>query len=119
MQPDAHVGKCNGERGWVRALAVSIPDRSIWNEPGVPAASQIALCDSPSSDIALVLVGNPYRQSVQRHHAGLGEVEDVLVAIMQEARTRDWLVVPRGFFANRNRLHPLDGVLEHERSAQL
>ena len=68
----------------------------VRNEPCVAAATQVrsvAARAGPSGDVSLVLIGHPDALSVQWHVSSQGEVEYVLMAVVDESAAVDGLVV--------------------------
>ena len=58
-------------------MGVSTPPRVVWYEPDVPTVPKVACPGSPSPNVALVLVGGPHLQSVERHISIFRQVKDV------------------------------------------
>ncbi len=108
----------------MRAVAVPGDDRLVGDEPVVAAASPVASAGvAPARDVALVRIRHADGEAVDRHFSGLGEVEDELVAVVEEAGGVDRLEVPdrdriRPLRLHRDRLDPVDRVLEMEERPQ-
>ena len=109
----------------MRMWAVAVPalNRLAWNEPRVAAAAASAACVRPSLDVRRVLIGHADGLTVQTVLAGRREVKDLLVAVVHEPLAVNWLVVAdrhvfgkplaaRGFAIDRDRFHPVNGVLQ-------
>ena len=107
----------------MRPLFRTTPDRFVGNEPCVPATAPVASAGvAPARDVRLVGVGNAEREPIERRLSLRREVENIFVAIVQKARRTDRLeMTTRDFFAgvirNRDRLDPVDRVLQHEKFA--
>lgn len=89
------------------------PDCPIWDEPDVPGAAPVADV-APAGDVALVLERDADGQAINGRHAKLGEVEDGLVVVVEEAAAVDGLEVPDRIVPDGEGLHPSDGVLQGE-----
>ena len=96
VQPDAHLGHPDRERRRVRPFPVAALNRLVRNEPGVAAAAQVVLRPRPSADVGLVLVLHSDRESIELDVPVPGQVEDVLVAVVDVAPAVDRLVVACG-----------------------
>ena len=80
---DAPFGKLNRKCRRMRPFYLAALNGFVGNKPRVPSAAQI--CSSsmgPSRDIALVLIRNAKRQSIQFDATGLCEMKNVFVAIV-------------------------------------
>src|SRR5581483_12205481 len=98
--------------------------RLVRDEPRVSPVSPVLLGFFPPADVALVLVRYPYCQLVQFCLAGLCEMENVLVAVVEKALACDGLevayrnvagnpgIVACVCLAYRNRLDPCYHVLQ-------
>ena len=92
MQFDAPFGELNRECRRMRPFFLAALNCFGRNEPRVPAATQIfSPSMRPSGDIALVLIRNAKCQPIQFDAAGLREVENVFVAIVEKSRRIDRL----------------------------
>ena len=111
------------ERGRVRAVLVAALDRLVGDEPGVAAAAAVAAAGRQRATFDCVLVLDADRASVERRPAARREVEDELVAVVDEAVAVDRLVVADARSrvspapapadpVDRDRLDPVDRVLE-------
>ena len=83
---------------------------------GAARGAQVLPGVLPPADVALVLVWNADGQLIQPHVAGPGEVEDVLVCVVQVAGAVDRFVVAyvHVLFRHGDGLDPVDGVLQPE-----
>src|SRR5262249_7367043 len=92
--------------------------------PGVATAAQPVGCVRPPLHVGLVLIGDPNGATVEARPAGRREVEDELVAVVDEPVTVDWVVVPdrdvpgplgsraRSVAVDAYRLDPMNRVLK-------
>src|SRR5512132_1155473 len=80
----------------MRSLLVAVLNGVVGDEPGVAAASEVVSGRAPSRNVRFVLIGNADRLPVQWRTAAWREVEDELMAVVQEACAVDWLVVTDG-----------------------
>src|SRR5579872_1663772 len=86
----------------------------VGNKPGIATAPSVLLT-RPSGYVIFVLVFNTDCQPVKFHVTILGEVEDVLVAVIHESVTVNRLEVTYchyTIFFDRDRLYPVDYVLQ-------
>ena len=88
MEAEAPFGELRGKGRGMWTFRGAALDRLVGDEPVVPAAAPVAahaprVC--PAGDVAFVGVFHADREAIQRHIAGLGEVEDVFVAVGQVA----------------------------------
>ena len=92
MQFDAPLGQLDRKCGRVRSFFLPALDRLVGNEPGVSPATEIfAAGVSPARDIALVLIRHAQSEPVDFNAAGLGEVKNVFVTIVQKSLRVNWL----------------------------
>ena len=96
VQPHAVFGQPRRERGGVRAVLVAALDGVVGNEPGVAAAAPVGAARAPPGDVRRVLVLDADAAAIERRPPRGREVEDELVAVVQEARAVDRLVVADG-----------------------
>ena len=100
-------------------------NRFVWNEPGIPATTQIASAGMrPTGNIALVLIRNTERESINFNAPALGEVKDILVTIIEKAsRTNRLEMTARDdsaiFLLDADRLDPMNRVLQNKQVTQL
>ena len=60
-------------------------NRAIRNKPRVSTTMQIAACGvTPSRDVGFIGVRNTQGQTVQKNIAALGQMENVIMAVMYE-----------------------------------
>ena len=88
MDPNAAFGETRRKASGVRALLVPADNRFVGKKPVVASAPLIlAICVAPPRDVGFVLVGNPdaFGTSVKWNHARLGEMEEILVAVVDVA----------------------------------
>src|SRR5690606_32238187 len=91
-----------------------------WEEPVVSTAAFVfAAGVTPAGDVGFVLVGDSGSPAVEVDVAGLGEMKDVLVAVVDEALRVDGLEVAgaeglavAGFHTDG--FDPVEGVLQDE-----
>ena len=87
MQFDAPFGELNRKRRRVRPFFLAALNCFVGDEPRVPAATQIfSPSMRPTPDVALILIRNAKRKSVQFDATGLREMENVFVAIIEKSR---------------------------------
>ena len=92
---DAVHGQLHGKSGRVGTFLLSINDSLVRDKPVVPTASQIpALRVRPPVDVGLVRIRDTEREAMQRRIAVLRQVENVLMAIVDEAIGMKRLVMP-------------------------
>ncbi len=108
----------------MRPVLVPALDGFVREKPDVASASLAAARAPPPLHIRLILVRNAERQPVQRHVPAGGEVKDELVAVVDEPRAIDGLVVaerqvpvdprraPHGVPVDRDGFHPVQRVLQ-------
>ena len=120
------LGEPRREGGGVRAVLVAALDGVVGNEPGVAPAAAVGAARAPPGDVRSVLVLDADAAAIERRPSRRREVEDELVAVVQEARAVDRLVVTdrqvalqaRGeagrVLVDGDRLDPVDGVLQVE-----
>ena len=131
VQAQALLGQARREGGRVRPLAIAALDGLVGDEPGVAAAARASRRRRPAPDVGTVLIRHADRAAVQRRRGRRREVEHELVAVVEEPRAVDGLVVADGQVAfeagagagqvaiDRDRLHPVDDVLEAQVLARL
>ena len=115
---DAAFGEGDGESGGMGALFGAAEDGFVGDEPVVSAATFVHTVGvSPAADVGFVLVGDTDGAAVDGDVAGFGEVEDVLVAVVDEAFGIDGFEVAgadlgavRGL--DGDGFDPVEGVLE-------
>src|SRR5690349_20468302 len=94
------------------AVAIAALNRLVGNEPGVAAAAHTAGGPAPAGDVRLILVGHAKRQPLESGFAQRREMEDELVAVVQEPIAVDRLVMTDGQVAREPRrdarCRPLD-----------
>ena len=124
VQPDAVLGHARREGRRVRAVLVAVLDRFVGDEPGVAAAAAGVGAAGPARHVRRVLVLDADRAAVERRAPARREVEDELLAVVDEPLAVDRLVVADVQVAgqtgaragrvlvDRDRLDPVDGVLE-------
>ena len=104
----------------MRALALAGMDGVVGDEPCIATTAAVGAAGMlPSLDVRLVGVGNTSRAAVEFDRAGPGEMEDVLVAVVDVALGVDRFEVSgadrlgvAGF--DRDRFDPVKGVLKLE-----
>src|SRR4029450_2587011 len=101
MKQDAIDRQLNGERRRVWSLFRAALDRLVGNEPGVAATTAIAPEGmAPARNVRFVGVGNAERETIERSSSFRREVENILVAVIEEAGGIDRLEMStRDFFA--------------------
>lgn len=98
VDADALLGEGDGESGWVRSFFFAGLDGFVGNEPGVSTAAEIdSVGVTPPGDVGFVLIGDACGTAVEGDGAGLGEVEDVFVAVVDEALRVDGFEMPGGY----------------------
>ena len=124
VQPEAHLRKPRRKGGGMRSILLSVLDRLVRDEPGIPAAPKPRGRAPPASDVRRILIAHAHGPAIDRGLASRREVEDELVAVVQKARAVDRFVVAdrevliesrvrtRHRFFDRDRLDPVDGVLQ-------
>ena len=146
MQFDAPFGELNRKRRRVRPFFLAVLNCFVGDEPRVPAATQIfSPSMRPTPDVALILIRNAKRKSVQFDATGLREMENVFVAVVEKSRRIDrlemakrlgaafdpypalrvWVGIATGrsverieVRVERDGFDPVNRVLEHEQIAQ-
>ncbi len=140
MQCDAPFGELNWKRRRMRTFFLPTLNCLVRNKPRVPAATQIfSPSMRPPRDVALVLIRHAKCQPIQFDAAGLREVENVFVAIVQKPPRIDRLEMtkrangcsrfPAGsarvarraaatMIVDRDGFNPVNRVLQHEQIAQ-
>ena len=114
----------DGKRRGMRPIFLATHDGFVGNEPGVAAAAPIASAGvAPARDVTLVGVRNTEGEPIDRSVTFRGEMENVFVAVVQIPRRTDrFEMAARNEFAvfvfDRDRLDPMDRVLEDEQIAQ-
>lgn len=119
VEEDAIPGEFDGERGRVRALISSSLDGLVGNEPIVAAAAFVfAAGVAPASDIGFINVRNAHGLAVDRDLAGIGQVEDELVAVVDVAGRIDGLEMALGqglaVGLEADGFDPVEGILQDE-----
>ena len=129
MSARRHGGGCSirqpgGKRGRMRPVAIAALDRLVGDEPGVAAAARAAAGPLPTRDVRGVLVLHAEGEPVERRPGVMGEVEDELLAVVEEAIRVDGFVVadrkvlgqartrPCGLGLDRDRFDPVNEVLQ-------
>ncbi len=108
MQLDAPFSELNGERRRMRSLLFAALNGLVGNEPRVTATTQIAPSRMrPARNVAFVLIRNAKCKPVQFGAAGLREMKNVLVAIVEKPLRVDRLEMAVGF---DDRLRPSPGA---------
>ena len=124
MQPDAIRRQLRPETSPDAVALSRDADRLVGNEPGIAAAAPIASARvAPARDVALVRVRNAEREPIDRRATFGREMKNVFVAIIQKTRRTDRLEMSaRNQFAllvfDRDRLDPMDRILQNEEIAQ-
>src|SRR5262245_20454127 len=113
----------------MRPIPVAALNRLVGDEPRIAAAAHPFGAGAPAGNARLILIGHAQSQTIERRGAGVGEVEDELVAVVQIAIAVDRLVMPDRQIAletgsgtgrtafDGNRLDPMNDVLEAEMAA--
>ena len=126
VEPHALLRELRGKGGRVGPVSIAMLDGLVRDEPRVAAAPHALGRAAPAPDVRRVLIGHAERQPIHPRRALRREMEDELVAVVQEAVAVDRLVVPHGQVAleirrgarrgavDRDRLHPVDDVLQPE-----
>lgn len=120
VDADTLFDQGGGEGGGVGALFVAGLDGFVGNEPGVAATTQVGTFGVfPALDVALIDVGDAGGAAVEGDGAGFGEVEDVLVAVVDVAlRVDGFEVSGADLFAcagfDGDGFDPVEGVLQDE-----
>src|SRR5688572_22031533 len=125
VELDAPLRQFHWKRSGMRAFLAAALDRLIGDEPRIPAATPVPSAGvSPSSDVALVGIRDAQSQTIDRRPAFPGEMKNVFVAIVEIPRRADRLEMATrsraaGGIIDRDRLDPMDGILEDEQIAQV
>ena len=117
MQPNAPARQRHGKRARMMELRGLALHGVVRNEPGVAATPQI-LGVAATRDVRLVLERHADRQPVEFHVARQGQVEDVLMVVVQETLSAYRLEVTHRIAPCGDRLDPGDVVLQHEQRPQ-
>ena len=124
VEPQAHLRQLGREGRRMRPVLLAALDRLVGDEPGVAAAADARRGGPPAADVRLVLIAHADGLPIERRVARRGEVEDELVAVVDEAPAVDRLVVTDGQVVvevgagagerllDRDRLDPVDRVLQ-------
>src|SRR5262249_19368711 len=115
VEPEALLRKLRGKRRWVRAIAIAALDRLVGDEPRIAAAADALRGPVPSPDVRLILIRHAEREAIERRRAFGREVEDELVAVVQEPIAVDRLVVPDGEVAREPRRRARGGAVDRDR----
>ena len=92
MQFGAPFGELNRKCRRVRPFFLAVLNCFVGDEPRVPAATQIfSPSMRPTPDVALILIRNAKRQSIQSDATRLREMKNVFVAIIEKSRGIDRL----------------------------
>src|SRR5690349_7173343 len=108
----------------MRTLLRATLNRFVGNKPGIAATTPVlSFRVRPARNIALVGVRDTQRQAIDRRPAFRGEMENVFVTIVQVTRRADRIeMAARTYlasrFIDRDRLDPMDRVLENEQVAE-
>ena len=108
----------------MRPLLVTTLNRLVRDEPRISPASLVtALSVIPPFDVRLMLIGNPYAQSVDLYSSRLGEMKNELLTIVKKLLRPYRLEVTPGKMAsvlqsNRNGLDPVNCILKDKEIAE-
>src|SRR4029453_18466570 len=117
---DAPFCQLDRKRRGMRSLFLAALNCFIRNKPRVTATPQIASARvAPAGNVAFVLIRNAQSQPIKLDTTRLCEVKKIFVAIVEESFGTDWLEVTmrancRISILNRDRLDPVDGVLQNK-----
>ena len=94
VQLQTHLGDLYREGRRMRALFVAALNGFVRHEPGIATATAIrAVGAAPTVDIGLILVFDADRKAVEGDVAALGQMEDILVAIVDIAWAVDGFIM--------------------------
>lgn len=120
VEADALFDEGGGVGSGVGAFLVAGEDGFVGDEPVVAAAAEVGAAGvGPAGDVGLVGVGDAGGAAVEEDLAEFGEVEDVFVAVVDEAFRVDGLEVAgadlfTGACFDGDGFDPVEGVLEDE-----
>ena len=129
MDPDAHLGESRWKGRRVGTILFAALDRVVGDEPGVAAAPHAARGGLPPRHIGLILILHAHRVAIERRVPARREMEYELMAVVEEPAAVDGLVMPdrevvgkpgtspRKPLLDRDRLDPVNGVLQAEMTA--
>ena len=104
----------------MRAFPLAALNRCVGNEPGVAATTLVASASvRPAGDVALVLIRNSEREPVDIDLAVDGEMKNVFVAIVEKSFRADRLEMAKCAIVDRDRLDPVNRVLQNKEIAKL
>ena len=121
VDADALLDESDRKSRGVGAVLVARLDGLVGDKPGVsPAAQVLAAGVAPAGDVGFVNVRHPGGAAVELDAAGFRQVEDILVAVVDEALRVDRLEMPGadlvvGAGLDGDGFHPVEGVLEGEK----
>ena len=93
VQPQAHLRELGRESRRMGPVLFAALDGLVGDEPRIAAAAHAGGRGPPAADVRLVLIAHADGLSIDRRVARRGEVEDELVAVVDEAAAVDRLVV--------------------------
>ena len=120
VEPDALLYQRDRKGRRVGPVLVAGVDGFVGDEPRISPAAQVCTARvAPAGDVGLILVGDARRAAVEWDIASFREVEDVFVAVVDEAFRVDGLKMSGtdGLAAaslDGDGFHPVEGVLEGE-----
>ena len=130
VELNAHSGDLHRKDRRVWPFLGAALDGFVRHEPGVAAAPAVGFGAVPAAHIALVLILHPDCQPVQGDIARFGQMEDVLVGVVDKAAAVDRFVVTHRdiaadagvaahvFLLNGDGLDPVNDILQGEVLAQ-
>jgi len=116
VEANTHFGQFLRE---CRRMLLGRPDRIVGNKPDISPVSSVAVALTvfPTMDIGFVGIRHANSKSIQGNRFRLGKMENVFVAVVQVSSAVHRLEMAQvdTMFRNRNRLHPVNSVLQAQR----
>jgi hypothetical protein len=113
VESDATLGKRRGEGGRVVELLCLRADRLIGHEPDIAGAAPIAVMP-PTRDVGFVGELDADSEAIQLDAAGLRQMKDLLMRVVQVSPRVDWLEVAMRRPSDCYRLGPNNVILQSE-----
>ena len=117
MESDAAFDEFDGKSARVIEFPGFRIDRRIWHEPTISGAAPIGRMIAPP-DIVFIFERHADRQSVDRHVAGLTEMKNRFMIVVEKTRTVDRLEMSGRIITDTDGFDPDDVILQHEQVAK-